>query len=128
MINMKRMGALALRRDFRTEETNYIGNSSTGTGEIVKQRAKAEASSSETSGRWTTSVMPAAIKGSAPIWSADAVASRIGTSGTISCSAAARSSADLAEVSRPTSNASNLFGLDRHAASASSERVNPTGS
>src|SRR6516164_5577272 len=128
MIDMKRMGALALRRDFRTEETDYVGNSSTGTGETVRQRANAEASSSETRGRCATSVMPAAIKESAPIWSADAVASRIGTSGTIPCSAVAKSSADLAEASRPTSNASNLFGLARHDASASSERVNPTGS
>ena len=102
------------------EERHYGCNSLTETGEAVRARAKADASSSETRGRCTTSVIPAAIKGSAPIWSADAVASKIGTSGTISCSAVAKSSADLAEASRPTSNASILFGLDRHEASASS--------
>ena len=52
-----------------------------------KQRARAYAISAEIRGRCTTSEMPAASNVSAPLSSAEAVASRIGISGTISCSA-----------------------------------------
>jgi hypothetical protein len=65
---------------------------------------------------------------SAPISSAELAASRIGAAGTPSCSAAARSSVELAETIWPASNASNFCGIARHAASASAARVKPTGS
>ena len=59
------------------------------------ERAKAEAISAEIRGQCTTSEIPAATNASAPISSADAVASRIGRSGTVSCSAVAKSSAEI---------------------------------
>jgi hypothetical protein len=63
----------------------YVGcNPLTEISETVKQRAKADASSAETRGRCTTSAIPAATKASTPASSADPLASRIGTSGTVS--------------------------------------------
>jgi hypothetical protein len=121
-------GGLPLRHDFSTRETYYSCSPLTEISETRQATRQSRREFGGDKGPVHNLVMPAATSASTPISSADAVASRIGTSGTLSCSAAARSSADPAGAVWPTSSASNLFGIVRHAASASSARVNPTGS
>src|SRR5215831_1266972 len=89
-------GQAELRDDFSNRELRYDCNPPTELFPNCSERAKAEAISAEIRGRWTTSEIPAAANASAPISSADAVASRIGKSGAVSCSAVARSSVELA--------------------------------
>src|SRR6266853_1869212 len=64
----------------------------------------------------------------APLSSAEDVASRLAILGTIARNEKARSGADPGDRRWPTTAASNRFGVARQAASASSTRVNPTGS
>src|SRR6516162_5759147 len=101
------VGLAPLPDHFSVGEMSYECSSPAENLGPVRQRAKAEAISLEIRGRCTTSEMPAATNASAPLSSAEAVANRIGTSGTISCSATARSSADAAGARWPTSSASN---------------------